>query len=189
MSPYSKTSLRDSEKSHEPGDHPDISIWLDTYDDIFSDFDPRPLSDRNISDDFLYEVKKVASESDSFISELKLLLPEKNRDQKTESIITKRLHTFFLKKQAHYLNKRKEERRLNLLFVAAGTVLMTCAGLFSSRQSGNWLMHVLLVIVEPAGWFLVWTGMENLINTSRRERSEINFYSKLSHSRITFFNI
>lgn len=35
-----------------------ISLWIDSYDDIFSDFDPRHFSLRNISDDFLYEVKK-----------------------------------------------------------------------------------------------------------------------------------
>ena len=37
-----------------------ISLWIDSYDDIFSDFDPRPFSARNISDDFLYEVKKTS---------------------------------------------------------------------------------------------------------------------------------
>lgn len=40
----------------------EISIWLDNYDDIFSDFDPRPYSQRSLSDDFLAEAKKIEHE-------------------------------------------------------------------------------------------------------------------------------
>jgi hypothetical protein len=36
----------------------EISIWLDSYNDIFSDFDSRPFSERTVSDDFLSEVRK-----------------------------------------------------------------------------------------------------------------------------------
>ena len=39
-----------------------ISLWLDDYADIFSDFDPRPFSQRALSDDFLNEAKKVVRE-------------------------------------------------------------------------------------------------------------------------------
>ena len=40
----------------------DISIWLETYDDIFSDFDPKAYSERVLSDDFLVEIRKVSYE-------------------------------------------------------------------------------------------------------------------------------
>ena len=33
--------------------HRHVSIWIDSYDDVFSDFDPRSYDERNISDDFL----------------------------------------------------------------------------------------------------------------------------------------
>ena len=39
-----------------------IFLWLDDFDDIFSDFDPRPYSARELSDDFLDEVRKIAAE-------------------------------------------------------------------------------------------------------------------------------
>src|SRR5690349_704077 len=41
----------------------ELSIWLDTYDDIFSDFDPRPLNERALSDDFLSEARKMARDT------------------------------------------------------------------------------------------------------------------------------
>ncbi len=39
-----------------------LSIWLDIYDDIFSDFDSRPFHERALSDDFIHEAKKMAKE-------------------------------------------------------------------------------------------------------------------------------
>lgn len=41
-------------------DKAEISLVLDTYDDIFSDFDPRPYGERALSSDFLDEAKKAA---------------------------------------------------------------------------------------------------------------------------------
>ena len=32
-----------------------VSLWLDTYEDIFSDFDPRPYGQRALSEDFVAE--------------------------------------------------------------------------------------------------------------------------------------
>src|SRR3989339_701864 len=53
-----------------------VSMWLDGYDDIFSDFDPRPYSQRSLSDDFLSEAKKVSSGKTGDRLELRFLIPE-----------------------------------------------------------------------------------------------------------------
>lgn len=36
----------------------EVSILLDSYDDIFSDFDPSAYSERTLSDDFIIQAKK-----------------------------------------------------------------------------------------------------------------------------------
>lgn len=54
-----------------------ISLILDSYDDIFSDFDPRPFSEKALSDDFLVECKRAARDKDRSVVELKLLVPTK----------------------------------------------------------------------------------------------------------------
>ena len=53
-----------------------ISMWMDSYDDIFSDFDPRPSSQRSISDDFLIESRRAAKDKVTGTFELKLLIPD-----------------------------------------------------------------------------------------------------------------
>ena len=41
-----------------------ISLSLNSYDDIFSGFDPRPYSQRALSDDFLAESKRASRDKE-----------------------------------------------------------------------------------------------------------------------------
>ena len=62
-----------------------ISLLLDSYDDIFSDFDPRPFTHRAVSDDFLIEAKRAALDKDGTL-ELRFLIPRQHRKSDTETI-------------------------------------------------------------------------------------------------------
>lgn len=166
-----------------------ISVWIDTYDDIFSDFDPRPYENRNISDDFLYEIKKFSSEKDSLITGFTLLIPEAKRDFKVEEIIEKRLHQYFKKTFEHLKRKTHEKRRNGVIQTFLGTVLMIAASYISFINAESFLMHSLFVLFEPAGWFLLWMGLENLIYRSKTEQKELSFYKKIIKTKITFLNI
>lgn len=166
----------------------DIGVWVDCYDDIFSDFDLRPYTARNISDDFLRELRKLSHETDSHIDELRLLLPAKARDLPSESIITRRLHWHFTKNLHYFQKKRKAEGRKDVLLSVLGILMMLSAAYISSVKTQGLMLHILLVIFEPAGWFLVWISMEHLINSSRKEKPEIEFYSKMTRCKITFQN-
>ena len=75
-----------------------ISLILDSYDDIFSDFDPRSYSEKALSDDFLEECKKAAKDKEER-PELRLLVQKNKRDYKDEIRIKKRLREHF---QRHY---------------------------------------------------------------------------------------
>src|ERR1035437_403037 len=166
-----------------------ISIWIDKYDDIFSDFDPRPFSERNVSDDFLNELRKVSREDNFHINELRLLVPEKNRNQESENIISKHLHAFFRKNVHAWQEKVTKLRAQGVLFVIISVFLLMGASYISSLKSGNIILHVLLVLLEPAGWFLIWRGLDNLIGSSREETPELDFYNKIVKSKIVFVSI
>lgn len=165
-----------------------ISLWIDDYDDIFSDFDLRHYTSRNVSDDFLRELRKLSHETELHIDELKIHVPEKKRQPDTETLINKRLHNHFVKNLHYFEKKKKTEGKRDILLSVLGIVMMLCAGYISSSKSQNISLHILLVILEPAGWFLVWVSMEHLMNSSRKEKPEIEFYTKMSKSKIVFTN-
>lgn len=167
----------------------EIRIWLDDYNDIFSDFDPRDYSERNISDDFLDEVKRVASESEDDVRSLRLLIDEKLRDEKTEATIVERIHSELSKSYRDYDGKRKKLRSRSILFLSAGLLMILGASFFSYLKTDHPLMHIPLVILEPAGWFLTWTGFEQIFRSGKQSMPEYVFFGKLNKSKIVFGNI
>lgn len=166
-----------------------MSLWIDGYDDLFSDFDPRPFSERNISDDFLHEVKKVAAETNFRIEELRLLIPHGKRNPETEAIITGRLHQFLVKNRHYFVSRKKKGQIKGALFALAGIILMASATIVSAMKAAGLFMHILFVIFEPAGWFFVWAGLENLIQIPWKEKAELDFYSKMIKTKITFLDM
>ncbi|MGP8214451.1 MAG: hypothetical protein ACLQQ4_02700 [Bacteroidia bacterium] len=163
-----------------------VSIWLDEYDDIFSDFDPRPYSERALSDDFIGELKKVCREDELAVAEIKLLLPEKMRKPEYEATIVKRLHAHFRKVYAILTKRVRVMRAKALAMSMAGIVLLFSASMITTQQSSNVGMRVMLVLFEPAGWFFIWTGMDNLFFSSRQTQLDMEFYTKLSKSKVVF---
>ncbi|MDI1355213.1 MAG: hypothetical protein PSX36_09855 [bacterium] len=191
MIPHADILLEPEEEEEEiqkPDIHHDVSLWLDHYDDIFSDFDLRPFSSRNISDDFLREVKNLSLETNFQINELKLFLPAKYRNAETEAIVTKRLHSHFRKNQHYFAERKRIDRKRDWLFIIVGGTMMVSATAISSAGLKDLWTSFLLMIFEPGGWFLVWVGMEHLIHISQKEKPELDFYTKMIKTKINFLN-
>jgi hypothetical protein len=164
----------------------EISIWLDSYDDIFSDFDPRPVSVRSLSDDFVSQVKKTQRESKAEKAVLKLLMPSALRKTEEESRIIDRLHTYFNTIHQQLRDEAKATNTKGVYFIFAGITFMVVAGFLSFSKSEKFHMHLLLVLFEPAGWFLLWTGLDHLIYFGKTKRSELYFYGKMTNAEIEF---
>lgn len=64
-----------------------VQMWLDSYDDIFSDFEPRPFSTRMWSDDFIFQIRKVKKEHPKKVTALRILFPEKVRKESVDKIL------------------------------------------------------------------------------------------------------
>ncbi len=166
-----------------------ISIWLDNYDDIFSDFDPRPYSERVLSDDFLIEVRKVCKEKDEGIDEFKLLLPSHKRSNEKEAIIVKRLQAHF-KMNYHYYKKYNKIKRKKIgLILFAGMILMLWASYLSSLNSRNLFLNAILIMIEPSGWFMIWYGLDEIFYTSKERKNDLQFYKIVAKSKVSFSTI
>jgi hypothetical protein len=165
----------------------EVSLILDTYDDIFSDFDPRPYSIRGLSDDFIVEAKKALKETKPGEFELKFLIPEAQRRPGQEPLIKKRLKEYSKNQLTTLEKETKTIRRNGLKRVAIGMVLMVSAGLLYTLELGisNWV-HLLVIPVEPAGWFFVWEGFERIFNYTKEKKPDMEFYKKLNKAEITF---
>ena len=166
-----------------------ISLLLEDYDAIFSDFDPRPYSQRSVSDDFLSESKKAVKDKFPNKIELKLLINEKVRNSSTEIIIKKRLKEHF--KDHLHKHKKNMKKIINqgISFVIAGVLLMFLATyiLFKSEDA-SLVTSFLIVFLEPGGWFLFWEGLDLVIFEAKKKKPDLEFYKKMSKCEISFLS-
>ncbi|MBI4140127.1 hypothetical protein HY483_04160 [Candidatus Woesearchaeota archaeon] len=166
----------------------EILIRLNSYDDIFSDFDPRPSSQRSISGDFIAEAKKVVLSNEPERITLHLFTPKRARNLREEIIIRKRLQNHF--KTHYYILKNTEIKplvRQGIIFCSAGILVMLLATIIahSSELSEFW-QQFLIILLEPAGWFLFWEGLYLSILETRKSRINLGFYKKMSNCDIVF---
>jgi len=160
-----------------------ISLILDSYDDIFSDFDPRPYHEKALSDDFLFECKNaVRDQNEKFF--LRLLVPKQKRNYSDEAKIRKRLLEHFHK---HFLEKQKEIKQIKksgIFWFCAGTAIMLLSTYLYLKE--GFLNNFFFIISEPAGWFFFWEGLGKIFIVSKEKKPEFTFYKKMSHTEIIF---
>ena len=163
----------------------EISLLLDTYDDIFSDFDPRPFPQRALSDDFLLEAKKAARDKGDNL-DLSFMIPKAKRNFEHEVLIKRRLREHFRKHTIIIENEVKSIRRKGVVMAITGIILIMVATYFFSLASENIFIHLLIVILEPAGWFTAWTGLDEIYYTAKQQMPDLEFYQKMTKSEISF---
>jgi len=143
----------------------EISLQLDTYDDIFSDFDPRPYSERMLSEDFLKEIQRRYMEDKRGRFEVRFTIPFSERDAKAEVLIKKRLREHFA-----FMVKREDDfiratRARGYLYIAIGAFVLFANvwALFELRES-SMLYQVIAVLLVPAGWYGMFTGIGKVLD-------------------------
>ncbi len=163
----------------------EISLLLDSYDDIFSSFDPRPYNFRALSDDFLQEAKRATLDKDGSL-ELHFLIPETKRDIALENKIRQRLHDHFKRHREILAKEIADTKRKGWRMAFAGILMIVVASYLSFLESATFSIHFLIIVLEPAGWFTSWTGMDEIYYTSREKKPDLDFYTKMMHSSISF---
>ncbi|MCX6707626.1 MAG: hypothetical protein NT001_05815 [Candidatus Woesearchaeota archaeon] len=163
-----------------------ISLVLDSYDDIFSDFDPRPYSERALSDDFLAECRNASRDKKDGEIELRFLVPAQEREINDETKIKKRLKDHFQKHSNEKDNEQKALRKEGSIWFVIGAVLIFTSVLLYEHK--GLIYGFLFVLLEPAGWFTMWTGLDKIFIEAGKKYPEIEFYKKMAHARMQFFD-
>jgi len=166
----------------------EISLWLDTYDDIFSDFDPRPFSQRAMSIDFLDEIKRASREKVSGQIELKFLMPSKLRSVETELNIKRRLREHFKKHEESLKEEKTRGFQYGLFLAGLGFLFMFIGVFFHYLFGERVLTDILVTLFEPLGWFMMFYGFDNAFYTIKQKKPEIVFYEKMSKAEISFIS-
>ena len=162
-----------------------VQIAIDSYNDLFSDFDIRDYNDRYISSDFLIELrmrtyKTLAAKG----IDISLVMPIEERNPESETVIAKRLKCFFQARLERNRKKRKEMLLKALSLEAIGVAFMILA-YFLSKYAPDFFKDFMLI----PSWFFVWNGLDTYFEHRKILLKKISYYSAISKSRIKFDNM
>jgi hypothetical protein len=165
----------------------EIGVVIDTWDDIFSDFDPRPLGERTVSGDFIDELKKRYKETGTGDFAITIYAPFSLKSEESEKIVTHRLKKHFRYK---FLQKKKVIniiRIRGILFVFAGICALSFLTLATYYKFISELtIQIVGIVLMPLGWFGLWEGFSKLVDTSPVVIQDEKLFGKLSKAAYHF---
>ncbi|MFH1063102.1 MAG: hypothetical protein V1747_09515 [Candidatus Omnitrophota bacterium] len=165
----------------------EIDIIIDTWDDVFSDFDPRSLSERTLSEDFIIELRQRSRETNKGDFIVTICAPESLRDKKTEQTVAKRLKRHFLHRSLVSRKTNAHIRLRGIVFVLCGICFLTFLTLAAYyKLFSDLTINILSIVVMPLGWFGIWEGFSKIVDISPAYIQEEKFYTKLGMAQYRF---
>ncbi len=167
-----------------------ISIAIDTYDDIFSDFDPRDILDRDLSEDLINELRHRHRQNPKGKYDIVLVAPKSIEDQNVEKKIVSRLNKYFHQKYLRYQKSIDEIRIRGIVYVAVGMVLLTSLSLLAYNLKLDRLtLDLVGIIFMPLGWFGIWEGFSKIIDIPFKLNDDTQAYKRLAKAAYKFEHI
>lgn len=164
----------------------DLSLWLDDYDDIYSNFDSRNYLKRRVSDDFINELRISLKNRSEKINDLILLLPEAKRNNIAELRITQNLKNYFNRHLHLYTEKYNKNLKRGIFLFIIAILLMIGNAVVSLQLNNNLLSSIIRIVLEPAGWFLIWISFDILYYDLHEVKKEKLLFRELSEIIIYF---
>jgi hypothetical protein len=164
----------------------ELNLWLDSYDDIYSDFDSHHYLKRRISEDFLYELRTAMKYKEHHAGDIVLLLPEERRDETAEKVIAESLIDFFTSQFRFHQDKCRKKLNKGILLFVTGVTIMLLNSWVSYHSGESFPIIFLKVLLEPAGWFLLWAALDFLFYDFADLKKERKFYKEVSKMHIHF---
>jgi len=179
---------RKMEKAEKPSEViSSADFWLDSYQEIFSDFDPAPYERRIVSQDFIDAVMRRFPEGSDEPIHLRISLPKSVRSVDTEHIIVNRLKKYFRKMAARYEKRMGGEQKQGAAYFIAGCILLL-AFVWLGLNLETITSEILGILFLPLGWFGVWEGTSRILNAPEQYKKKLGLYYELSQAKYEFIS-
>jgi hypothetical protein len=165
----------------------EIAVVIDSWDDVFSDFDPRSLSERTVSGDFVEELKKRYYENRKGDFVVLIYAPRPLQNSESEKMVTQRLKKHF---RLRFLQKKKDFRRMRIrgfVFVCVGISSLSFLTLATYYKFLSQVgIEIIGIVLMPLGWFGIWEGLSKLVDTSPSFVREERLFEKFAKASYKF---
>ena len=76
--------------------------------------------------------------------------------------------------------------RKGIIVASLGMLSMMIAIYLYTYFEHLFILNMLVVLLEPTGWFMAWYGFDSVFYAAEEEKPERDFFRKMSKCQITF---
>jgi hypothetical protein len=163
-----------------------IDVSLDSYDDVYDEWDPSPFKKRDIEDEFDDFIRDSSSDIPlKYGLVIELYLPSNVNDPKKERILKEAYDNFyrFQYNRAKKLQQEIIQKVMNNLILA---IMFLFFGYFSYPQGENIVLLIIKEGIFIGGWVFLWEVFTLLFGTLKDHNKQIKIISRLINASIRF---
>lgn len=162
-----------------------IEVLLDTYDDVYDEWDPSPFKRRDIEDefdDFIWDSSQDIPLKHN--TKLILFLPENERDEQKERILREAYDNFYTFRLNRALKALKTIQK-KVVFYLMLSLMFLYIGYFYAAESGIF-MSMLKEGIFIGGWVFLWEVFTLIFITMGESRRDIKLTKRILRSEVCF---
>lgn len=163
-----------------------IEVSLDSYDDIYDEWDPSPFKKRDIEDEFDDFIRDSSSDIPiKFKLIIELFLPSDEKNELKEKLLLQAYDNFyrFNLRRAKKEKQALQKKAINYLVLA---LIFLFFGYFYEPLEANIFLKVFKEGIFIGGWVFLWEVFTVLFITMTTQRKAINTIERLIHAKIVF---
>ena len=164
-----------------------IEISLDTYIDVFNEWDPAPFKNRDLDPHFEEFIKDCSADIPmKYKIELSLCLPKEQYDPQKETIIKEGIVTSF-QSNIEIINKNIRGMNKNsLVYSLTALVFLISAILLEPYSINSVFFSLLLQGLFIGGWVFLWEAFNIYFFIKGNIKNQRRVYKRLALSDIEF---
>jgi hypothetical protein len=167
----------------------EIVVYINTIDDIYSDFDPRKIDARILSADFINEVRLQGQQStDGSRIEVNIFAPRFIRQheltRKAEKITRRRIRRYFEEEYRLLRSDWAKSLARGLVFLVSGLTCFFIAKLVGDPGESHFILKILLELITFFSWFATWNGITTFGDLPKQR--ELRLRRRLADAQIHF---
>ncbi len=163
-----------------------IDVSLDSYDDVYDEWDPSPFKKRDIEDEFDDFIRDSSSDIPlKYGLVIELYLPITQKNQNKERIL-KEAYDHFYRFQYSRAKKQQQEilhKIINNLFLA---VIFLFIGYFSYPLGDSITLSIIKEGIFIGGWVFLWEVFTLLFGTLKDHFKHMKLLNRLLDANIRF---
>lgn len=164
-----------------------ITTQVDTYSDLFNYLDPSPIRRRDLDQDFLNYLDESSKDIPlRYPIQLRLILPDGERDVSKEERVTKGIRTYFIHWQLSIKQKIQTSYNRSLFYLLIGLLLLLSLNLFQLVTTESFILTLATEGISIGGWVFIWEAVAEVAFKARDLRKEMRRIQRSAQAPIEF---